>query len=94
MRQVSLLILLLFVSVQLSAVETYAYAQKDTSTLYLDIHRPTAGAETALNGVQKPTILYLFGGTACRNQPYCIYSVAVLNQAAAISPTYCLGTND
>ena len=62
MRQVSLLILLLFVSVQLSAVETYAYAQKDTSTLYLDIHRPTAGSETALNGVQKPTILYLFGG--------------------------------
>lgn len=73
MRQVSLLILLLFVSVQLSAVETYAYAQKDTSTLYLDIHRPTAGAETALNGVQKPTILYLFGGgfkSGSRNQPY------------------------
>ena len=73
MRQVALLIILLFASVQLSAVETYAYAQKDTSTLYLDIHRPSAGSETTLNGVQKPTILYLFGGgfkSGSRNQPY------------------------
>ena len=41
--------------------ETYVFAERDTS-LYMDIYYPADGSETAVNGVNKPTILYVFGG--------------------------------
>ena len=42
--------------------QTLMFAQIDTSKLYLDIYRPQAGSQTEIDGVQKPTILYVFGG--------------------------------
>ena len=46
----------------LGAQETYQFAERDTCNLYLDIFRASEGAETTLNGVTKPTIVYVFGG--------------------------------
>ncbi|MDO5442332.1 MAG: alpha/beta hydrolase [Bacteroidia bacterium] len=42
--------------------ETYLYAEKDSTQLYLDIYYPSDGSEMTVNGVNKPTILYVFGG--------------------------------
>ena len=42
--------------------ETYLYAERDTCSLYLDICRPTEGAETTFEGQAKPAIVYVFGG--------------------------------
>lgn len=41
--------------------ETYIFAERDTS-LYMDIYYPADGSEMTINGVNKPTILYVFGG--------------------------------
>ena len=82
MKQVLFIIVSLLVAVQLSAVETYAYAQKDSTTLYLDIHRPTPGSQTAIDSVQKPVILYLFGGgfkSGSRDQAYLMPWYQLLN---------------
>ncbi len=46
----------------LSAQETYRYAQRDTCDLYLDIFRPSEGTASRSEDVSKPTIVYLFGG--------------------------------
>lgn len=45
-----------------SAQETYRFAQRDTTALYLDIFRPDSSAQTTIKGVAKPTILFVFGG--------------------------------
>ena len=42
--------------------ETYMFAERDTCSLYLDIYRPTEGAETTFEGQAKPAIVYVFGG--------------------------------
>lgn len=42
--------------------ETYLFAERDTCSLYMDIFRPAEGAETSLDGIAKPTIVYVFGG--------------------------------
>ncbi len=42
--------------------ETYKYAQKDTSALFLDVYRAAEGSETTLQGKPKPTIVFVFGG--------------------------------
>ena len=44
------------------AQETYRFAQRDTCELYLDVFRPTEGSQTQLDSLQKPTILFVFGG--------------------------------
>lgn len=54
--------LFLSVSAPLLAQETYLFAQRDTCSLYLDIWRPAEGAQTSIGEVQKPTILFVFGG--------------------------------
>lgn len=41
---------------------TILYATKDTCTLFLDIYDPTDGSEQSINGVSKPTVLFMFGG--------------------------------
>ncbi len=41
---------------------TYMYVQRDTCDLYLDIYSPASGSETSIDGVRKPTILFMFGG--------------------------------
>ena len=49
-------------SVQVHAQETYRYAERDTCSLYLDIYRPAEGSETTFQGIQKPTVMFVFGG--------------------------------
>ena len=44
------------------AQETYIFAERDTCSLYMDIFRPTEGAQTTFGDIPKPTILYVFGG--------------------------------
>lgn len=44
------------------AQETYRFAQRDTCDLYLDVFRPAEGSQTQLDGIPKPTILFVFGG--------------------------------
>lgn len=41
---------------------TYMYVQRDTCDLFLDIYNPAKGSETSIDGVRKPTILFMFGG--------------------------------
>lgn len=41
---------------------TYMFAQKDTSSLYLDVYDPASSAPTQINGKDKPTVLFMFGG--------------------------------
>ncbi len=44
------------------AQETYHFAERDTCSLYLDIYRPAAGSQTQLDSLDKPAIMYVFGG--------------------------------
>ena len=42
--------------------ETFMFAEKDSTKLYMDVYYPADGSEMTVNGVNKPTILYVFGG--------------------------------
>lgn len=73
MKKFFTLLLILLPLMQLRAQETYLYAQRDTCSLYLDIHRPTEGSETSFEGNPKPAVLFVFGGgfiMGARNQAY------------------------
>lgn len=71
-----LLFLLLFLSCAAFAQEpsgTWVFAERDGQQLSLDIYYPAPDAPTTLDGIAKPTILYVFGGgfiTGKRNDPY------------------------
>ena len=41
---------------------TVTFCQRDTSALMMDIYYPYVGSETHLDGIRKPTIMYIFGG--------------------------------
>lgn len=41
---------------------TYLYAQRDTCDLFMDVYEPAAGSETSAYGLQKPTVIFMFGG--------------------------------
>lgn len=41
---------------------TYMFAQRDTCELFLDVYNPAPGSITALDGNEKPTIIFMFGG--------------------------------
>lgn len=41
---------------------TYLFVQRDTCDLFMDVYNPAAGSQTSLNGVEKPTIIFMFGG--------------------------------
>ncbi len=41
---------------------TYMFAQRDTCDLFMDVYEPAKGSETTLNGLEKPTIIFMFGG--------------------------------
>ena len=72
-KRILTLLLLLSGAWTLAAQETFQYAQKDTSALYLDIWRPAAGAQTSFEGHAKPTVLFAFGGGFIggeRNNPW------------------------
>ena len=42
--------------------ETYMFCKRDTCDLFLDVYHPVKGSETTINGIQKPTIVFMFGG--------------------------------
>ena len=46
----------------LSPDETYVYEKRDTCDLFLDIYYPAKGSPQKIDGVQKPTIVFMFGG--------------------------------
>lgn len=41
---------------------TYMYAQRDTCSLYLDIYEPAKENTVTADGLEKPTIVFMFGG--------------------------------
>ena len=41
---------------------TFLFAHRDTCDLYLDWYKPAEGSVTEIDGVRKPTVLYVFGG--------------------------------
>lgn len=47
---------------QAKADTTYLYAQKGEWSLYMDIHEPAEGKTTTDEGLEKPTIIFMFGG--------------------------------
>ena len=47
---------------RISPDATYLFAERDTCELYLDIYNPTEGSETSIDGKEKPTIIFMFGG--------------------------------
>ena len=73
LKTLALLLALVLPSVSARAQDsllTFAFAQRDTCTLYLDVHQPSPGAELTFEGAPKPTILFAFGGgfiTGSRN---------------------------
>lgn len=41
---------------------TFKYAERDSVALYLDWYRPADGSITEMDGVRKPTVVFMFGG--------------------------------
>lgn len=41
---------------------TYIFEKRDTCDLFLDIYNPAKGSQTSIDGNEKPTILFMFGG--------------------------------
>jgi len=49
-------------SQDLQPSSTHMFVQRDTCDLYLDIYNAKEGSQTEINGVKKPTVLFMFGG--------------------------------
>ena len=41
---------------------TYLYAERDTCNLFLDVYDPADGSQVKASGMNKPTIIFMFGG--------------------------------
>ncbi len=41
---------------------TYMFAQRDTCELFMDVYEPAAGSSRTIDGIEKPTIIFMFGG--------------------------------
>ncbi len=41
---------------------TYMYEKRDTCDLFLDVYNPAKGSKTSIDGKEKPTIVFIFGG--------------------------------
>lgn len=41
---------------------TYMYERRDTCDLYMDVYEPAKGSKTKFEGIQKPTVIFMFGG--------------------------------
>lgn len=51
---------------------TYMFAQRDTCELFMDVYEPAEGSETQIDGKEKPTVIFMFGGgfiTGRRDEP-------------------------
>lgn len=47
---------------------TYMFEKRDDGELFLDVYNPAGGSETSINGKEKPTILFMFGGGFIKGQ--------------------------
>ena len=98
MKKILIALLALFCFLGARAQETYMFAYRDTCNLYLDIWRPAEGSETTFQGIQKPTILHVFGGGfvgGSRNADYFINWIHLLNKEGytVVTVDYRLGMN-
>ena len=41
---------------------TYLFVQRDTCDLFMDVYNPAAGSKTTVSGLEKPTVIFMFGG--------------------------------
>lgn len=41
---------------------TYMFVQRDTCDLFMDVYNPAKGSETSIDGKNKPTVIFMFGG--------------------------------
>ena len=41
---------------------TYLFVKRDTCDLFLDVYQPAEGSSTMAFGVEKPTVIFMFGG--------------------------------
>jgi len=92
-------VLLLSAVIGLRAQETYCFVQRDTCDLYLDIFRPAEGTDPTFQGIEKPTILHVFGGGFIggqRNDDVVSKWVKVLNGEGytVVTMDYRLGMKD
>ena len=70
MKKIALIFCALFAGLWVAAQEApsftpgevYLYAERDTCSLYLEIFRPSEGAQTTFEGKAKPTVVFVFGG--------------------------------
>ena len=46
----------------ISPAATYLYGKRDTCDLFLDIYYPAEGSITQIDGKEKPTVVFMFGG--------------------------------
>ena len=49
-------------SAQITPDATYMFVQRDTCDLYMDVYDPADGSETSVNDVEKPLVIFMFGG--------------------------------
>ena len=96
MKKILTTLVLLPVAFCAWAQETYRFAQRDTCNLYLDIWRAEPGSATAVDSLQKPTVLYVFGGgfiMGRRDDPFTIQWFKRLNSEgySVVSIDYRLG---
>ena len=100
MKKLFFLILVLLGGVHaVQAQETYRFAQRDTCDLYLDIYRPAEGAPRTYGEIQKPAILFVFGGGFVmgeRSHPWQLpwFDRLRENGYAVVSIDYRLGMKD
>lgn len=65
MRKLLFITIFAAVSISVAAQEpegTYLVANRDTCSLYMDYYRPAPGSVTQIDGKEKPTVLFVFGG--------------------------------
>ena len=95
----------LFPVVSMSAEEhltptaTCVYAERDATSLLLDIYAPSTGSVTMVDGRQKPTVLFVFGGAfkeGQRDTQYYKHWFRMLTDAGypVVSIDYRLGMKD
>lgn len=41
---------------------TYMYEKRDTCELFMDVYNPAEGSETRFMGIEKPAVIFMFGG--------------------------------
>ncbi len=41
---------------------TYMFAKRDTCDLFMDVYEPAKGSVRTLDGIEKPTVIFMFGG--------------------------------